>query len=193
MSMKLAILGLLLEGDHHPYEIRIKMKDRGMDQYTKLQMGSLYYAVDRLAENGYIEAVETIQSDSRPDKTIYRITDAGRKLFEQLLLKKFRDIEPVHHPLYIALPFSRLADPAVLAPILQSRIRETEHRVNQAYQLYVEHQHIVPRSAQHLMIGMYEHAKTDLNWLKRLHEDLIQGKLGTIGEPLFPVDGLEER
>ncbi|WP_339292283.1 PadR family transcriptional regulator [Paenibacillus sp. FSL W8-0187] len=193
MSMKLAILGLLLEGDHHPYEIRIKMKDRGMDQYTKLQMGSLYYAVDRLAENGYIKAVETIQSDSRPDKTIYRITDAGRKLFEQLLLKKFRDIEPVHHPLYIALPFSQLADPAVLAPILQSRIRETEHRVNQAYQLYVEHQHIVPRSAQHLMIGMYEHAKTDLNWLKRLHEDLIQGKLGTIGEPLLPADGLEER
>ena len=80
MSMKLAILGFLLEGDHHPYEIRIKMKDRGMDQYTKLQMGSLYYAVDRLAEDGYIEAVETIQSDSRPDKTIYRITDAGRKL-----------------------------------------------------------------------------------------------------------------
>ncbi|MGG4340845.1 PadR family transcriptional regulator [Paenibacillus lautus] len=193
MSMKLAILGLLLEGDHHPYEIQIKMKDRGMDQYTKLQMGSLYYAVDRLAEEEYIEAVETIQSDSRPDKTIYRITETGRKLFEQLLLKKFRDTEPVHHPLYMALPFSLHADPAVLAPILQARIRDAEHRVNQAYQLYVEHQHIVPRSAQHLMIGMYEHAKTDLNWLKRLHEDLVQGKLGTIGEPLFPEDGPEER
>ncbi|VTR57742.1 transcriptional regulator, Acidobacterial, PadR-family [Actinobacillus pleuropneumoniae] len=193
MSMKLAILGLLLEGDHHPYEIRTKMKDRGMDQYTKLQMGSLYYAVDRLAEEGYIEAVETIQSDSRPDKTIYRITESGRKLFEQLLLKKFRDIEPVHHPLYMALPFSRHADPAVLDPILQTRIREAEHRVNQAYQLYVEHQHIVPRSTQHLMIGMYEHAKTDLNWLRRLHEDLVQGKLGTMGEPLFPEDDQERR
>lgn len=193
MSMKLAILGLLLEGDHHPYEIRIKMKDRGMDQYTKLQMGSLYYAVDRLAKEGYIEAVETIQSDSRPDKTIYRITESGRKLFEQLLLKKFRDIEPVHHPLYMALPFSPHADPAVLAPILQTRIREAEHRVNQAYQLYVEHQHIVPRSTQHLMIGMYEHAKTDLNWLRRLHEDLVHGKLGTIGEPLFPEDDQEGR
>lgn len=193
MSMKLAILGLLLEGDHHPYEIRIKMKDRGMDQYTKLQMGSLYYAVDRLAEEGYIEAVQTIQSDSRPDKTIYRITESGRKLFEQLLLKKFRDIEPVHHPLYMALPFSRHADPAVLAPILQTRIREAERRVNQAYQLYVEHQHIVPRSTQHLMIGMYEHAKTDLNWLRRLHEDLVQGKLGTMGEPLFPEDDQERR
>lgn len=193
MSMKLAILGLLLEGDHHPYEIRTKMKDRGMDQYTKLQMGSLYYAVDRLAEKGFIEAVETIQSDSRPDKTIYRITESGRKLFEQLLLKKFRDIEPVHHPLYMALPFSRHADPAVLAPILQTRIREAEHRVNQAYQLYVEHQHIVPRSTLHLMIGMYEHAKTDLNWLRRLHEDLVQGKLGTMGEPLFPEDDQERR
>ncbi|MFH0070859.1 PadR family transcriptional regulator, partial [Peribacillus sp. NPDC056705] len=163
MSMKLAILGLLLEGNHHPYEIRLKMKDRGMDQYTKLQMGSIYYAVDRLAEEHYIEAVETIQSDSRPDKTIYRITDHGRQLFEQLLLKKFRDIEPVHHPLYIALPFSRHAEPDVLAPILLGRIRDAEHRVNQAYQLYEEHKHIVPRSAQHLMVGMYEHARTDLD------------------------------
>ena len=43
------------------------------------------------------------------------------------------------------------------------------------------------------MIGMYEHAKTDLNWLKRLNEDLVQGKLGTIGEPLFPEDGPKEQ
>ncbi|GIO89024.1 PadR family transcriptional regulator [Paenibacillus lactis] len=187
MSMKLAILGLLLEGNYHPYEIRSIMKDRGMDQYTKLQLGSLYYAVDRLAEEGYIEAVETIQSDNRPDKTIYRITDAGRKHFEQLLLKKFRDIEPVHHPLYIALPFSRHADPETLGPILQARIRDAEHRVNQAYQLYVEHRGFVPRSTQHLMVGMYEHAKTDLNWLKRLYADVIDGRLGIKGDPL-PID-----
>ena len=191
MSMKLAILGLPLEGDHHPYEIRIKMKDRGMDQYTKLQMGSLYYAVDRLAEDGYIEAVETIQSDSRPDKTIYRITDAGRKLLSNRR-KKFRDIEPVHHPLYIAPPFSRHADPAVLAPILQSRIREAEHRVNQAYQLYVEHQHIVPRDPAPDDRDVRT-CQDRPELVKRLNEDLVQGKLGMIGEPLFPEDGPEEQ
>ena len=111
MSMKLAILGLLLEGDHHPYEIRIKMKDRGMDQYTKLQMGSLYYAVDRLAEDGYIEAVETIQSDSRPDKTIYRITDAGRKLLSSCCSRN-----------------SGTSSPYITRSILRCRSRDTRIR-----------------------------------------------------------------
>lgn len=35
MSMKLVILGLLLEGDKHPYEVQHIMKERQMDCYIK--------------------------------------------------------------------------------------------------------------------------------------------------------------
>lgn len=65
MSMKLAILGLLLERNMHPYEITLVMKERSMDRITKLQMGSLYYAVDKLAQDGYIEALEVIRSSDQ--------------------------------------------------------------------------------------------------------------------------------
>ncbi|UUZ84095.1 PadR family transcriptional regulator [Paenibacillus sp. P26] len=81
MSMKLVILGLLMEGDSHPYEPRHKMKERFMLHYIKMQEGSLYYAIDTLCKDGYVDAVETVKDSGRPDRTVYRITDSGRGCF----------------------------------------------------------------------------------------------------------------
>ena len=57
MSMKLVILGLLMEANRHTYEIRQTMKERGMNNYMKLQDGSLYYAMDQLHKDGLVEAL----------------------------------------------------------------------------------------------------------------------------------------
>ena len=184
MSMKLVILGLLQDKDMHPYEITLIMKERMYDQMMKLQMGSLYYAVDKLAQDEYIEAVETIRSNDRPDKTIYRITDKGKALFEQLILQQIKKVELVFHPLYMALALSRHIDQDKVQKELQERIREIEHQVNYAYQVYEEHISIVPRSALHLMYGRYEHSLTELKWLKRLYEDVAARKLNDFGTPL---------
>jgi len=184
MSMKLAILALLLERNMHPYEITLVMKERSMDRITKLQMGSLYYAVDKLASEGHIEAVEIISSPDRPDKTIYRITDSGIALFEQLVLQQFKKNEIIFHPLYLAIAVSRHVDPSKIEKLLEEKIRETEHLVNLAYQVYEEHIASVPRSALHLMYGKYEHSMTELKWLRRLHKDVLDRKLGEVGTPL---------
>lgn len=184
MSMKLAILGLLLERNMHPYEITLVMKERSMDRITKLQLGSLYYAVDKLAQDGYIEALEVISSSDRPDKTIYGITEQGKNLFEQLILQQIKKNEPFYHPMYMALAMSRHVDQNKVEKLLEERIRETEHQVNLAYQVYEEHIPIVPRSALHLMYGTYEHALIELKWLQRLYDDVVARKLNDIGTPL---------
>ncbi|WP_068615506.1 PadR family transcriptional regulator [Paenibacillus tuaregi] len=181
MSIKLAVLGLLLERDMHPYEMRLIMRDRAFDQSAKIQIGSLYYAVDQMAKQEYIEAVEVIKSDNRPDKTVYRITDQGRDYFEKLLLSKFQEIEPVYHSLYIALAFAGKGDQKKIASILQSRVEEAEHQVNYLYQVYEEHIGTVSRSVLHLMAGRYEHAKTELGWLKRVYEDACAERLNERG------------
>ena len=43
MSMKQVILGLLMEGGIHRYEIRQKMKERNRLHFNKIQEGSLYW------------------------------------------------------------------------------------------------------------------------------------------------------
>ncbi|MGG6314565.1 PadR family transcriptional regulator [Paenibacillus macerans] len=177
-AIRLCVLGLLLEEELHPYEMLIRIRDRFLDQHGKFNIGSLYYAVDQLAKQSHIEAVETIQSSSRPDKTVYRITGKGRDYFHKLLLDRFQEDNPDYHPLHAALVFAGRGDQGKIAAVLQERIREAEHRVNLYYQVYQEHQGIVPRSVLHLMAGRYEHARTELDWLRRLQADAEAGLLG---------------
>lgn len=177
LSIRLSILGLLLEENLHPYEISLRMKERFLDQKGQFKIGSLYYAVDQLEKQAYIEAVETIRSENRPDKTVFRITDKGRTYFHKLLIERLRDTEPPYHPMYIALVFAGKGDQRDIAQVLKERIQDTEHMVNIYYQVYAEHRGIVPRSVLHLMVGQYEHAKTELFWLKRLLAETEEGRL----------------
>jgi DNA-binding PadR family transcriptional regulator len=47
-------------------------------QPVKLNYGSLYTVVDNLAKHSLIEAIEARREGRRPERTVYRLTDAGR-------------------------------------------------------------------------------------------------------------------
>lgn len=180
LSIRLSILGLLMERNMHPYEIRTRMKERFLDLQGRFKIGSLYYAVDQLKKQNYIEAVMTVQDELGPEKTVYRITDSGKAYFQNLLLDRFREAAPDNHPLYIALVFAGKGDQEQIAMILRGRIGEAERHVELCHRTYAEHEGIVPRSVLHLMAGYYEHARTELAWLRRLLIDAEAGKLHEI-------------
>lgn len=62
MSMKLVILGLLMEKESHPYEIKQTMMEREMHHYIKMRDGSLYYAIEQLKKM-------TISRPLKPSRT----------------------------------------------------------------------------------------------------------------------------
>jgi DNA-binding PadR family transcriptional regulator len=187
MSMKLVILGLLMEGDRHPYEIRQTMKERAMDHYIKMQDGSLYYAMDQLRKEGFVEAVEVVKDTSRPDKTIYRITESGKEKFQDVLMQQFDEKKRIYHPLHAALSFAHYGDPKRIAIMLKNKIKEQQALTKRMWDLYEEHIPIVPRSILYMMMGSYEHSLTELNWLKHLLKDAEEGRLEEIGTPLEPT------
>lgn len=121
MSMKLVILGLLLEGDKHPYEVQHIMKERQMDCYIKYAKGSLYYAFEQLEKQGAIHITNVIRDTNRPDKTIFHITEEGKKLFHTLLLKQFEAKNQIYKPIYSALSFAHFSNDHELVPILEKR------------------------------------------------------------------------
>jgi DNA-binding PadR family transcriptional regulator len=71
------VLELMVEGDLHPYEMRQKLLGRRRDLRVRITPGSLYRTVERLAEDGLIEVVETSRAGRRPERTVYRVTEAG--------------------------------------------------------------------------------------------------------------------
>ena len=76
--LALAVLACLAEKPMHPYEMASTMRERYKDQSIKLNYGSLYTVMGALQRHRLIEPQETAREGNRPERTVYRITAAGR-------------------------------------------------------------------------------------------------------------------
>jgi DNA-binding PadR family transcriptional regulator len=75
--LALNLLSVLRQRPMHPYEMATTMREWGKDQSTKINWGSLYTVVGNLEKHGFIEATETTREGKRPERTVYRLTEAG--------------------------------------------------------------------------------------------------------------------
>ncbi len=63
----------------HPYEILRLLKERHKEEVLVLKRGSLYHAIERLLAAGHIEELDTRRQGRRPERTTYRLTEAGQR------------------------------------------------------------------------------------------------------------------
>lgn len=70
------LMGLLTDGDRHGYDLK-KEHDARLAGARPLAFGQVYATLERLERKGHIEAAEVEQVDG-PERTVYRLTDAGR-------------------------------------------------------------------------------------------------------------------
>jgi DNA-binding PadR family transcriptional regulator len=76
--LALAVLACLFERPMHPYEVAITLRERRKDDSIRLNYGSLYAIVESMRKRKLIEEQETAREGNRPERTIYRLTEAGR-------------------------------------------------------------------------------------------------------------------
>ncbi|GIH93352.1 PadR family transcriptional regulator [Planobispora siamensis] len=74
----LTVLAMLSVRAAHPYELHRFIVDTHKDYVTGLPR-SLYHAVEKLAGEELIVPVETGRQGRRPERTVYEITDEGRR------------------------------------------------------------------------------------------------------------------
>jgi len=83
--LALVVLASLVERPMHPYEMATTLRARHKDESIKLNFVSLYTVVEALQRHGLVEAQETEREGKRPERTVYRITEAGSaELFDWL-------------------------------------------------------------------------------------------------------------
>ncbi|MGH8881973.1 MAG: PadR family transcriptional regulator, partial [Stackebrandtia sp.] len=90
----ITVLAILSVGPRHAWDLHRFIIDTHKDFVTGLPRG-LYHAVDRLAADELIEAVEVERQGARPERTVYRLTEEGRAelgtRLRQLLATPSRD------------------------------------------------------------------------------------------------------
>src|SRR5215210_1350084 len=74
-ATEVAVLGLLSDGERSGYDL-LRTAERSVGFFWTPAKTQLYAVLRKLVENGFATARRVRQLD-RPDKTLYRITDAG--------------------------------------------------------------------------------------------------------------------
>ena len=181
--LALAVLACLFERPMHPYEMATTMRERGKDQSIKLNYGSLYTVVEALQQHGLIVAQETEREGRRPERTVYRLTDAGRmELIDwvsELLsvpMKEFTNFEA-------GLSLAGVLPPEDVAALLRQRCNALELEIAQM-------QSVVKLAMDHglnrifLIENEYQIAmrQAELAWTRSLSEELAAGT----------IEGMEE-
>ena len=73
----LAVLSTVSAKPMHPYEMAAVMRARGKDRDMDIKWGSLYTVVGNLEKHGFLAVEGSGREGARPERTVYRITDAG--------------------------------------------------------------------------------------------------------------------
>jgi DNA-binding PadR family transcriptional regulator len=90
--LAMVVLELLHESPMHPYEIQQKIRERQLGRLTKVTVGSLYHAVEKLEKDHFIEVVETSRDGRRPERTTYQLTELGLDTFREEVLTNVSEI-----------------------------------------------------------------------------------------------------
>ncbi|MEK3884177.1 PadR family transcriptional regulator [Paenibacillus sp. PL2-23] len=177
--MRLLVLGLLMEMERHPYDIRQTIKERNWHLTFKLQDGSLYYAVDQLRDHGYIEAAEVIpvRGDNRPDKTVYRITEEGKREFLELLHKQMEQTAFPQHPFFAAMPFLMHSDREVVKACLWGQYEACLSRIELLRDVALKKEGLLPRGSVKLIEGMIRLSQAEREWLEDVMAEAESGML----------------
>jgi len=176
--LALAVLACLHERPMHPYEMASTMRERGKEQSIKLNYGSLYTVVDSLAKNGLIEAMEATREGRRPERTVYRLTEAGRARLDSWMSELLAEPVKEYPQFEAALSLLPVLHPDTVLDLLRTRIRLLQMEIAQARTMInTAHNARLPRLL--LIEGEYHVAmrEAELSWVKQLAAELEAGTL----------------
>jgi DNA-binding PadR family transcriptional regulator len=188
--LALAVMTLLMERPMHPYEMKLKMKERGHDQVIRLKGGSIYDTVERLEEGGFITSQAPSREGRRPERTVYAITEDGREEITAWMREMLA--QPVNdYPQFAAaLAFLAVLDKDEVVRLLRARTALLESQIarNENGLENLQKTLAIPR----LFLVEAEYGvvmnRAELEWVRSLIRDIEESRLWITHEEMHAVD-----
>ena len=173
--LALAVLATLAQRPMHRYEIASLIRAHGKDQQMDVKWGSLYTVVQNLAKHGFLEVVGTSRQGARPERTVYRITEAGRQELADWTRELLATPEPEHTRFAAGLSVQMVLPPGEVAELLRGRLAELEKVAAARRAALDEHLKTIPR----LFLVEDEYAlamvEAEAAWVRALVGELDSG------------------
>jgi len=124
---RLLALGLLArQGPMHGHQIRRRAELLDVGEWGGVQIGSLYAALHRMEAEELIATVRQERPGNFPARTVYAITDEGRRELSVLRQEALQGDALRNDPIDVALIVSAGSDESELRSLLDTRLRRIE-------------------------------------------------------------------
>ncbi len=128
MSTSLFALGMLARhGEMHGHQLRRTAELERLEWWGEVRVGALYGTIHRLQAEGLVEAVRVERSGKFPARTVYAITNEGRRELTVLRRNAFRNAEIRPDPVDLALSLADDVPEQTLLAVVDKRIAELLH------------------------------------------------------------------
>lgn len=192
--MALTVLALLQYKPMHPYGMQRLIKQWGKDQVVNVgQRAGLYRTIERLHEAGLVTIRETTRSPAYPERTVYEITDAGRRLAREWL-EEMLAVPKAEFPQFpVALSHLVMLTPAEIIVALQRRLEtltETLAGINAG--LRRENKRGLPKIAMLESDYLRTTTAAEVRWLRSVIGDLQSSRLTWDPADLIAISEAQE-
>ncbi|MEQ4208944.1 PadR family transcriptional regulator [Actinopolymorpha sp. B9G3] len=175
--LALAVLSVVMSRPMHPYEMASVLRARGKDQDMKIKWGSLYTVVQNLEKHGLLEATGSQRQGGRPERTLYRITDAGREELEDWVRELVAVPEREQPRFEAGLSVIGVLHPDEATQLLRDRLTRLEQQIAAQRDALAEAGREVPRLF--LVESEYDLAirEAEASWIRSLLDEFTTGSL----------------
>ena len=172
--MALAVLATVVQRPMHRYEMASLMRARGKDRDMDIKWGSLYTVIANLEKNRLLEVIEVTRQGARPERTVYRITDAGRDELVGWTRELIAEPEAEHTRFIAGLSVLAVLTPRDVIDLLRRRLGRLTETID-ALTAQLRQASDVPRLF--LIEDEYRIAMTqaETDWTRSLLDELSAG------------------
>jgi DNA-binding PadR family transcriptional regulator len=175
MSIKHAILGLLAGGPRHGYDLKLAYEEE-VAPSTSLNFGQVYTTLERLERDGLVRP-EVVPQDVRPDKKVYALTEAGRKVLRGWLAAPTRQDLDLRNEAFLKLMLARRLPDADPLAVLANERRECMERLHEVTGARDQAEKEGSGTATLLLLDLaILRLEAFLKWLDRCEETLSREK-----------------
>ncbi|TMR23095.1 PadR family transcriptional regulator [Nonomuraea turkmeniaca] len=172
-SMRILILGALLDGPMNGYGVRRRLEAMSADVWASVAYGSIYHGLGKMADEGLLEIVE----GGKGGKIVYAVTEPGREEFQRLLLGAWHEVKPIVDPFQVAMTFMDRLEKQELLDAMYGRMTQLKMGVETMG-------HIIGLKRHH---GAPDHIRENL----RLTRAMLQAQLDWVEQAVARVEAGE--
>jgi DNA-binding PadR family transcriptional regulator len=190
--LALAVLSLLHAAPLHPYAMQRLLKEWGKDNVINVgQRANLYKTIKRLLQAGLIAVRQTERDQQYPERTVYELTEAGRRAAHDWLTDMVVRPRNEFPQFPAALSFLMMLTPDEARAALEQRASALREQLAAIEANLANLAPILPRVT--LMDDEYARAtiSAELAWIDGVVADLSSGALSWSYEELAAVLGAQ--